>query len=169
MIPPRTPHDWWNAGLDTAWVILEVDPGQRFEAMIRNLFGLARDGRTDAEGRPNVLQAALLAREFDDTIRFTSPPRALQRPLFAALAPLARICGMRGSYPGYLTGTDETVDHLEQLPPDIEALIPSLATVKITHTAGPKHPRLMTSTQRRSTIFVGCRLPEYSPLRVVTD
>ena len=126
VIPPGTPHDWWNASDDVTWVILEVDPGRRFEAMIRNLFGLGRDGRTDENGRPGLLQAALLAREFDDTIRFTSPPRAIQRPLFAALAPLARLRGLRGSYPGYVRDTSVTVDHLEQLPHDIEALIPAL-------------------------------------------
>lgn len=125
-IPPGTPHDWWNAGEETAWVILEVDPGRRFETMIRNLFGLARDGRTDRNGRPSLLQAALLAREFDDTIRFTSPPRALQRPLFAALAPIARLRGLRGSYAHHDRRSGETTDLLEQLPPGIETLIPSL-------------------------------------------
>lgn len=127
VIPPGTPHDWWNGGEGTAWVILEVDFGRRFETMIRNLFGLARDGLTDAKGRPSLLQAALLAREFDDTIRFTSPPRAVQRPLFALLAPLARLRGLHGSYPKYLQDTGETVDHLEELPPEIEAMIPALA------------------------------------------
>ena len=126
VIPPRTPHDWWNAGSETAYVILEVDPGRRFEAMIRNLFGLAADGRTDGKGRPSLLQASLLAREFDDVIRFTSPPRAIQQPLFAILAPIARRKGLSGCYSTYLTGTGETVDELEILPPEISALIPSL-------------------------------------------
>lgn len=126
VIPPGTAHDWWNAGTDTAWVIVEVDPGRRFEAMIRNLYGLARDGRTDAAGRPGLLQAAVLAREFDDTIRFTSPPRAVQRPVFAALAPLARLRGLRGSYPGYLAHTEDFVDTLEELPHKIVAKIPTL-------------------------------------------
>ena len=127
VVPPGTAHDWWNAGDGTAWVILEFDPGRRFEQMIRNLFGLARDGHTDKKGRPSLLQAALLAREFDDTIRFTSPPRAIQRPLFAALAPLARLRGLRGSYPRYVEQNDETVDSLEQLPAEIERLIPALS------------------------------------------
>ena len=95
--------------------------------MIRNLFGLARDGRTDKNGRPSLLHAALFAREFDDTIRFTSPTRAVQRPLFAALTPLARLYGLRGSYLGYVHDNGETVDRLEQIPPEIEALIPALS------------------------------------------
>lgn len=126
VIPPGTPHDWWNAGVDTAYVILEVDPGQRFEAMIRNLFGLARDGRTDDTGRPGLLQAALLAREFDDVIRFTSPPRAVQRPLFAALAPIARMRGLRGCYPHYLASGGGDHAELESLPSAITELIPAL-------------------------------------------
>jgi len=126
VVPPATPHDWWNIGEDTAWVIVEVDPGRRFEAMIRNLFGLAADGRTDATGRPGLLQAALLAREFDDTIRFTSPPRVIQRTLFAALAPIARLRGLHGRYPDYEQHTGPTVDELEALPPGIAALLPAL-------------------------------------------
>jgi mannose-6-phosphate isomerase-like protein (cupin superfamily) len=126
VIPPGTPHDWWNAGTETSYVVLEVDPGRRFEAMIRTLFGLARDGRTNETGRPSILQAALLAREFDDVIRFTSPPRAVQRPLFAALAPIARLRGLRGCYPQYLAGAEEAVEDLEPLPAEITALIPGL-------------------------------------------
>lgn len=126
VVPPDTPHDWWNAGNDTAWVIVEVDPGGRFETMIRNLFGLAADGRTDATGRPGLLQAALLAREFDDTIRFTTPPRAIQRSLFALLAPLARLRGLRGSYPQYEHHTGESVSELEEPPPQIATLLTEL-------------------------------------------
>lgn len=123
VVPPGTPHDWWNVGDDTAWVILEVDPGRRFEAMIRNLFGLAADGRTDDTGRPGLLQAALLAREFDDTIRFTSPPLLVQRTLFAALAPLARLRGLHGRYPHYEQHTGPTVDDLEPLAPHLSTLL----------------------------------------------
>ena len=126
VVPPDAPHDWWNAGDDTAWIIVEVDPGRRFETMIRNLFGLAADGRTDTTGRPGLLQAALLAREFDDTIRFTTPPRAIQRSLFALLAPLARLRGLRGSYPQYEHHTGESVSELEELPPQIAMLLTEL-------------------------------------------
>ena len=37
-------------------------------AMIETLFGLARLGHTNSEGMPNLLQLALVAREFSDVI-----------------------------------------------------------------------------------------------------
>jgi mannose-6-phosphate isomerase-like protein (cupin superfamily) len=103
---PGTPHDWWNAGEDEASVLVEVDgpdeQAARFERMIATIFGLANDGRTNAKGLPAPPQLALLAREFDDVIRFTRPPRALQTPLFAMLGVLGRMRGLRGVYPEYL-------------------------------------------------------------------
>lgn len=66
---------------------------------------------------------AWLTREFDDTMRLPSPPRAVQRVLFAALAPLARWRGYRSSYPEYDQHVCNTVDELEPLPPSIAALL----------------------------------------------
>lgn len=100
--PVGVAHDWWNAGDEEAHVVVEVAPGARFEEMIKNLYGLAQDGKTDPRGMPNLLQAALFAREFEDVLRFTKPPRLVQRVLFAALAPVARLMGYRGSYTEYL-------------------------------------------------------------------
>src|SRR5262245_45089292 len=100
--PPGMSHNWWNAGPEEALVRVEVRPAARFEAMIANAFGLAQDGRVNARGMPNLLQLAVFAREFDDVVRFTRPPRLVQRLLFGLLAPLARMLGYRGSYPEYL-------------------------------------------------------------------
>lgn len=122
-VPPGTPHDWWNAAAETAWIIVEASSGQRFEELTRNLFFLAADGKTDHTGRPGLLQTALLAREFEDTIRLASPPRAVQRLLFAALTPLARWRGFSGCYPDYDQRVCRTVDKLEPLPPSIAALL----------------------------------------------
>ena len=82
---------------------VEMRPAARFEVLMLNLFGLAQDGKTNARGLPNLLQLALLAREFSDVIRFTRPPPILQGLLFAVLAPIARLLGFRSSYAGYLT------------------------------------------------------------------
>src|ERR1043166_5048149 len=40
-VRPGVVHDWWNAGDEEAQVVVEIDPGRRFEVMISTLFGLA--------------------------------------------------------------------------------------------------------------------------------
>ena len=84
--------------------------------LIRNGFGLAQDGKTDGTGKPNLLQISLLAREFDDVIRYDKGPRIVQRILFGALAPIARSRGLRGSYRKYLERPASEVIPREQLP-----------------------------------------------------
>ncbi len=100
-IPPGTAHDWWNTGDEEAHVLVEVSPAARFEEAISTTFGLARDGKTNAKGLPNLLQLALLSREFEDVLYFTSPPRPVQKVLFAVLAPIGRLLGYKVSYPEY--------------------------------------------------------------------
>ncbi|MFP5288412.1 MAG: cupin domain-containing protein, partial [Thermoanaerobaculia bacterium] len=72
-VPRGTAHDWWNAGDEEAHILVEVTPAARFEALLRNLFGLAQDGKTDKKGIPNLLQLALIAREFEDVAQLTRP------------------------------------------------------------------------------------------------
>jgi quercetin dioxygenase-like cupin family protein len=99
VIQPGVWHDWWNAGDCDARVRVEVTPGERFVHMIETFFGLARLGHTDSKGMPHPLQLALSAREFSDVVEFRSPPLAVQRAIFAALAPIARRRGYRATYP----------------------------------------------------------------------
>lgn len=105
VVPPGVVHYWWNAGDEEAHVAVELRGQARllegFVTMLSNIFWLARDGKTDAKGRPRLLQAALFAREFDDVIRFAEPPRVVQRLLFGILAPVARLLGYRAVYPHY--------------------------------------------------------------------
>ena len=101
-IPPGVPHRFWNAGIVEAKLTMDFRPANRFEAFTRNMIGLAQDGKTDPKGMPNLLQLAVIATEFDDVIRFLSPPRFLQSILFPILAPIARMRGYRGSYSEYV-------------------------------------------------------------------
>jgi quercetin dioxygenase-like cupin family protein len=100
-VPAGTAHDWWNAGEEEAHIIVEIRPGERFEEMALNLFGLAQDGKTNSKGMPNLLQAAIFAREFSDVLYFTKPPMVVQQLLFGTLAAIAWALGYRGSYPKY--------------------------------------------------------------------
>ena len=110
-VPAGTAHDWWNAGQEEALVRAEIRPGARFEEMAINLFSLAQDGKTNSKGMPNLLQAAIFAREFSDVLYFTRPPLWVQRLLFGVLAGGARALGYRGSYPEYMErGPSEQVE-----------------------------------------------------------
>ena len=99
VIPAGTPHRWWNGGQEELHVVAEVRPALQVERFFETIFGLARDGKTDADGAPSFLQIALFASAYD--IWVPKPPRPLQRALFAVLAPIARLRGYRAWYPEY--------------------------------------------------------------------
>jgi quercetin dioxygenase-like cupin family protein len=89
-VPKGVVHDWWNAGDGWLRARVTVTPAGSFIAMIGAVWGLGVLGRTNAKGMPRLLDAALLAEAFGDEIVFERPPRAVQRALVAAVAPLAR-------------------------------------------------------------------------------
>lgn len=94
------PHNWWNAGADNAEVVVEVSPPDpRFAQMIATMFGLANDGKCNSKGMPGPLQLALVGSEFNDVIRFTRPPAAVQRVMLPVLGALGRARGLEGIYP----------------------------------------------------------------------
>lgn len=101
LIPPGTPHAMWNAGSTEAGFIWQTRPALKTETFFETVWGLARDGKVDDRGRPNLLQTAVLMREYADEFRLTKPPRPIQRLLFGLLAPIARRRGYRGRYPRY--------------------------------------------------------------------
>ena len=83
----------------TARIRAEITPGGRIVHMVETMWGLARLGHTNSKGVPHPLQLAVTAREFSDVVVFRSPPVAVQRALFAGLAPIARWRGYRATYP----------------------------------------------------------------------
>jgi len=125
-VRPGVAHDYWNASAEEVRLLVEVRPGERLEQLIRQLFLTAQDGRTDAKGRPRRLHAAVLAREFDDTMRFTSPPRLVQRALSGLLAPVARAAGRRALDPDHVDRQLPIVD-LEPLPAELAERLAVLA------------------------------------------
>ncbi len=72
-------------------------PALNTEEFFETFCALARDGRTDGDGVPSLLQIAVSAPHFD--IWLARPPIWVQRALFAVLAPVARLLGYRPIYP----------------------------------------------------------------------
>lgn len=123
-VPAGTEHRWFgNTEEETSFAVVElVNRADRFEQLIlRQLFGLAQDGKTDAEGRPNLLQHAVTMREFSDVLRFTDRPWPVQRLVNGALAPLARMLGYQACNPDYMNRRPLEVAEPEELPDVVAA------------------------------------------------
>lgn len=118
-----TPHYFWNAGKTGARVLVEMRGNtDRFEKMVfRQLFNLAQDGETNAQGMPSLLQAAVTLLEFADVARFTTPSWPRQRLLFGAISPLAQALGYRGYYSRYDDRAPSAVTEPEPLPAEVLA------------------------------------------------
>jgi quercetin dioxygenase-like cupin family protein len=95
-VAPATAHTWWNSGEDEAVIRAEFDPPGQALSFFQTFCGMASEGRCNAQGTPPFLQIAASARWWD--MYLAGPPVTMQRALFAALGPLARIRGYRASY-----------------------------------------------------------------------
>lgn len=92
-LPAGTLHAMWNPGPGSARVSWQVRPALQTQQFFATVFALAARGQVNADGVPGPLELALLMPHFRDEIRVTSPPAWMQRLVFGALAPLARLLG----------------------------------------------------------------------------
>ncbi len=99
VLPPTTRHTLDNTGTIEAVADVTFTPAGRTELFLRNIFGLARDGRTKANGDISLLQAAIMLPYCD--IYRADIPLFVQKALFAILRPFARLAGYRARYAQY--------------------------------------------------------------------
>jgi quercetin dioxygenase-like cupin family protein len=97
VVPPGTPHRFWNAGDRDARFLCEIRPALQFESLIETMFSLAAEGKTNSRGMPNPLRLAVIAKAHFATVRLPFPPAALQRAGLAVAAPLGRALGYRAT------------------------------------------------------------------------
>ena len=96
-LPAGSRHSIWSqTGGRVNW---RTRPALKTEAFFELVWGLARDGKVNQSGRPNLLQGAVLARAYQREWRLAQPPYGIQLVLFGVLAPLGRRLGYRASYP----------------------------------------------------------------------
>lgn len=107
VIPPGAPHRWWNGGAEELQVRTELRPALNAERFYETIYGLARDGKTDAFGRPAFLQIVAMGPVYE--LFLPKPPILLQRLLFAIVGPFAKLCGYRAWYPKYSPDAEEAV------------------------------------------------------------
>lgn len=97
-IPRNVPHYFWNEGDKEAHAIQEFRPALNIEDFFDTYFALARAGKLNEKGLPNLLHMAVLLREYDQVIRATQPPRLVQMLLMWSLLPFGRLLGYRGTH-----------------------------------------------------------------------
>jgi quercetin dioxygenase-like cupin family protein len=97
-IAPGQVHAMWNEQPGRSVVRWTTRPALRTEQLLETAFGLAQAGLVGPDGAPGLLQSSLLLAEFDREYRLPKPPRWVQRLLFGALRPLARLVGLRAVY-----------------------------------------------------------------------
>jgi mannose-6-phosphate isomerase-like protein (cupin superfamily) len=99
VIRPGTPHTFRNEGPEDAHWIGEFRPALRIAEFFETLFELARRGDLNDRGLPSMLQLSLSVPAMGREIRLASPPWPVQRLALAPFAPLARLRGLRPTYP----------------------------------------------------------------------
>ena len=97
IVPPGVTHEMWaaEAGTRVNW---QTRPALKTEAFFEAVWGLAKSGKVNDAGVPNLLRGALIAREYEDEFRLASPPWAVQRALFGLLAQVGRLLGYQARY-----------------------------------------------------------------------
>lgn len=101
VVPPGTPHVWWNASDDEAATLVQFRPALDTETFFETFFGLARDGKVGRNGLPNPLQMMVLARTYRREMALPARQQAVLGPIALLLAPIARALGYRGRYEEY--------------------------------------------------------------------
>lgn len=101
IVPPGTPHVWWNPGAQEVTTLIRFSPALDTETFFETFFGLARDGKVGKSGLPNPLQLMVLARAYHREMQLPGPRQRLLYPIAVVLAPLGQALGYRSRYDRY--------------------------------------------------------------------
>lgn len=101
VVPPGTPHVWWNPSEEEAAARVQFRPALATETFFETFFGLASDGKVNRKGLPNFLHMSVLANAYRREMQLPAPMQAILGTLALALGPLGRALGYRGRYEEY--------------------------------------------------------------------
>ena len=94
-------HSMWNATDQKTVINWKTRPALDTEYLLETITGLACDGKTDKDGRPNILQVALMTNKYSDSFRLAKPSYVIQKLVFGLLTPVAYLAGYKPSYEMY--------------------------------------------------------------------
>jgi quercetin dioxygenase-like cupin family protein len=96
-IPAGTAHQMWNGSSTETRLLWQTQPALHSEDFFEIMWGLAQAGKTNKAGLPNLLQLAVIMRQYRHEFRPSKPPLIVQNIVFALLAPLGKLCGYRAT------------------------------------------------------------------------
>jgi mannose-6-phosphate isomerase-like protein (cupin superfamily) len=107
LVPRNTAHMHpWSIGAEGLHLRqrIELEPPnlaalEKFDVLVETLYALARAGKLDKEGRPNLWQLAVIAHHIQPEGYVAGMPIGVQRVLFGLLAAVARKLGYQMVYP----------------------------------------------------------------------
>jgi hypothetical protein len=70
----------------------------KIDRLFETFFALARDGKLNKGGAPNIFRTGLILLHFKNEMRVTQPNWALQKFAFNLLSSIARIMGYKAFY-----------------------------------------------------------------------
>ncbi|MFT5723199.1 MAG: quercetin dioxygenase-like cupin family protein [Bacteroidia bacterium] len=97
-IPKNTPHSFYNSGCTDAHYIQEFFPALKIDRLFETFFVLARDGKLNKSGSPNIFRTALILLNFEREIGLIKPIWMLQKFAFKLLAPISKLIGYKAFY-----------------------------------------------------------------------
>ena len=97
-IPRNTPHYFWNSGEKEAHYIQEFLPALKIDGFFETFFALAKDGKLNKHGAPNVLRGSLIMLKFANEVRLSKPSWPIQKILFRLLGTVAKLMGYSAEY-----------------------------------------------------------------------
>jgi hypothetical protein len=90
-----------NDGEEELQVLAELRPAMSTEVYFETVFGLARDGKVNKRGVPNLLQTAVIVRGLGEKGGFPGAPIALQQAGVMVIAAIGRLFGYKARYEKY--------------------------------------------------------------------
>lgn len=86
VVPRGSRHTYRGLPGSSARTVVRISPGGPMRAFLTDMYGLAAQGRVDAEGAPRLRDAARLFRQHPQAMSVSGVPVLLQRPLWWALS-----------------------------------------------------------------------------------
>jgi mannose-6-phosphate isomerase-like protein (cupin superfamily) len=95
VVPPGTPHKFWNEADEEARALLQESPALRLLTFHETIYGVQNAGKA------NLLQIAVIAREYRPEVYPARPSLPIQKVIFGILAPIGKLVGYRARYAEY--------------------------------------------------------------------